>query len=554
MLVAAGLDRDLHRLQPLRAPEPQHLARHLRRGRRALPRPPRRVAALPHPKPGAPPRSWAPRSSSRSRRRCSWPSRSRSCCCSAARVRSWVLPSRHAPAPHADRGHRAGRRRWWSARSAPTPSTASSWWGSSTRSRHGEDSPDARPALRAPPAGGQLEIDWVILAFSRSSYEETLDLLRAARRPDVHLSIVPRFFEVFASNATIQELEGMPVVNLPPMRLSRSVRFTQARRGPVVAGARAPRCCRRCFARRGAGHQARQPRPGVLPPGAPRARREHLPDRQVPHHGGRRRERAPRRSRRCNEVDGALFKIKDDPRITRVGALPAPPSLDELPQLWNVLQRRDEPRRPASVRRPRVRPDHRLGEPPARHHARASPASGRCSGRNDIPFDEMVKLDYIYVTNWSLWWDLKILLPDDPGRAFAGGGPTDEPLRGAGVTTRRRTSRGCSPTSQPGPSCGRGGRVIVVDDGSSDSHRRRRRGATGARCRWRSSGWAATRARAARSTAASARALELAPADALIVTLEADTTSDLDARRAMLAAAAAAPTSCSPPTTPAASS
>ena len=61
----------------------------------------------------------------------------------------------------------------------------------------------------------ELEIDWVILAFSQSSYEETLDLLRAARRPDVHLSIVPRFFEVFASNATIQELEGMPVVNLP---------------------------------------------------------------------------------------------------------------------------------------------------------------------------------------------------------------------------------------------------------------------------------------------------------------------------------------------------
>ena len=73
----------------------------------------------------------------------------------------------------------------------------------------------------------ELEIDWVILAFSRSSYEETLDLLRAARRPDVHLSIVPRFFEVFASNATIQELEGMPVVNLPPMRLSRGVRFTK---------------------------------------------------------------------------------------------------------------------------------------------------------------------------------------------------------------------------------------------------------------------------------------------------------------------------------------
>ena len=42
-------------------------------------------------------------------------------------------------------------------------------------------------------------------------------------------------------------------------------------------------------------------------------------------------------------------------------------------------------------------------------------------GRNDIPFDEMVKLDYLYVTNWSLWWDLKILAPDDPGRARQAG-------------------------------------------------------------------------------------------------------------------------------------
>ena len=117
---------------------------------------------------------------------------------------------------------------------------------------------DERPhaGTKAPLVGGpadlpqlvdRLEIDWVVLAFSQSSYEDTLDLLRAARRPDVHLSIVPRFFEVFASNATIQELEGMPVVNLPPMRLSRSVRvlkraFDVDRRRP-----RAARRCRRCW-------------------------------------------------------------------------------------------------------------------------------------------------------------------------------------------------------------------------------------------------------------------------------------------------------------------
>ena len=56
----------------------------------------------------------------------------------------------------------------------------------------------------------------------------------------MHLSIVPRFFEVFASNATIQELEGMPVVNLPPMRLSRSVALHSS--APWTSRSPAPGC------------------------------------------------------------------------------------------------------------------------------------------------------------------------------------------------------------------------------------------------------------------------------------------------------------------------
>ena len=43
-------------------------------------------------------------------------------------------------------------------------------------------------------------------------------------------------------------------------------------------------------------------------------------------------------------------------------------------------------------------------------------------GRNDIPFEEMVKLDYVYVTNWSLWWDIKILCQTHPGGPGAAGG------------------------------------------------------------------------------------------------------------------------------------
>jgi FlaA1/EpsC-like NDP-sugar epimerase len=69
-----------------------------------------------------------------------------------------------------------------------------------------------------------LEVDWVVLATSSEPTDEMLDLMRAVRRPDVHLSIVPSYSELFASNATIEELQGVPVVSLPPMRLSRSIR------------------------------------------------------------------------------------------------------------------------------------------------------------------------------------------------------------------------------------------------------------------------------------------------------------------------------------------
>ncbi len=279
---------------------------------------------------------------------------------------------------------------------------------------------EASTGGRAPLLGGpaelpqlvdRLEIDWVILAFSQSSYEETLDLLRAARRPDVHLSIVPRFFEVFASNATIQELEGMPVVNLPLMRLSRSVRVLKRAFDVTLAGAglllltpllalcaaaikldsRGPVFFRQDRHGRG-GSVFRIVKFRTMRTGA-EAEREALAQR--------------------NDVDGALFKIKDDPRITRVGGLLRRTSIDELPQLWNVL------RGDMSLVGPRPFVIHESSQITGWASRRLDLTPGitglwQVLGRNDMPFDEMVKLDYIYVTNWSLWWDFKILCQTIP--------------------------------------------------------------------------------------------------------------------------------------------
>ena len=89
-------------------------------------------------------------------------------------------------------------------------------------------------------------------------------------------------------------------------------------------------------------------------------------------------------------------------------------SIDELPQLWNVLRGEMSLVGPAPVRGPRVRARSPAG--PSRRLDLTPGITGlwQVLGRNDIPFEEMVKLDYIYVTNWSLWWDLKILCQTIP--------------------------------------------------------------------------------------------------------------------------------------------
>jgi lipopolysaccharide/colanic/teichoic acid biosynthesis glycosyltransferase len=109
-----------------------------------------------------------------------------------------------------------------------------------------------------------------------------------------------------------------------------------------------------------------------------------------------------------NERDGVFFKIKKDPRITRVGAILRKYSLDELPQLWNVL------RGDMSLVGPRPCIPTDVSQYKTPHYMRHDVLPGltglwQVEARNDPSFDRYIELDNKYVSQWSVWLDLKLI-------------------------------------------------------------------------------------------------------------------------------------------------
>lgn len=115
-----------------------------------------------------------------------------------------------------------------------------------------------------------------------------------------------------------------------------------------------------------------------------------------------------------NEVSGPVFKIKNDPRVTRLGAFLRQTSIDELPQLLNVFKG------DMSLVGPRPLPIRDFkGFEEDQHRRRFSVPPGltclwQVRGRNSIPFEQWMELDLQYIDNWSLWLDFKLLLSTIP--------------------------------------------------------------------------------------------------------------------------------------------
>jgi exopolysaccharide biosynthesis polyprenyl glycosylphosphotransferase len=114
-----------------------------------------------------------------------------------------------------------------------------------------------------------------------------------------------------------------------------------------------------------------------------------------------------------NEAAGALFKIKHDPRVTRVGRVLRRLSIDELPQVLNVL------RGEMSLVGPRPLPLRDYNQLREWHRRRYNVLPGitglwQISGRSNLTFDDLVRLDFYYIENWSIWLDISILVKTIP--------------------------------------------------------------------------------------------------------------------------------------------
>ena len=256
----------------------------------------------------------------------------------------------------------------------------------------------------------------MIIAFSGDSHEDTLELMRELKDFDVRVDLVPRLFELVPPTADIHMLEGMPLIGLPRPRLSRSSMLLK-RALDVAVSALGLVLLSPLLIAIAVLIKLDSPGPVLF-----RQLRMGQGERKftiykfrtmVQDAEARKRDVAHLNKHARNGGDPRMFKIPDDPRITRVGSFLRRYSLDELPQLINVLRGEMSLVGP----RPLILGEHYHVDDWGRRRLDLKPGiTGlwQVLGRDAIPFEEMIKLDYRYVTTWSLWGDLWLILRTFP--------------------------------------------------------------------------------------------------------------------------------------------
>jgi exopolysaccharide biosynthesis polyprenyl glycosylphosphotransferase len=250
----------------------------------------------------------------------------------------------------------------------------------------------------------------VIISLQESGFDEILDCIFLLKRLGVKVSVVPKLLEVVGSAVEFEDIDGMPVLGIRNFGLTRSSAFVKhcfdlgaGALGLIFA---APLFLVIAIAIKldSRGEVLfRQPRVG-------RAGRVFEMYKFRTMYDGA--DELKVTLEELNETSG-LFKIADDPRVTRVGRLLRRTSLDELPQLLNVVRGDMSLVGP----RPLVPEEDRKVQGWARRRLQLTPGmtgNWQTLGAQRVPLHEMVKIDYLYIANWSLWGDIKALLRTAP--------------------------------------------------------------------------------------------------------------------------------------------
>jgi exopolysaccharide biosynthesis polyprenyl glycosylphosphotransferase len=267
--------------------------------------------------------------------------------------------------------------------------------------RLGIDTPDA---MRR--AAADLHVHRIIVAPTTSDASDVVKLIRAAKGAGVRVSVLPRMLEAIGSAVEFDDIDGMPMLGVRCFGLSRSSVLLKrafdlagSLGGLLVVG---PAIALIAVAIRldSSGpvffRQVRVGRDG-------KHFRIYKFRSMVADADGRKDALRAR-----NEAGAGLFKIADDPRVTRVGRFLRATSLDELPQVLNVLRGEMSLVGP----RPLVTDEDALvlGLDRSRLHLTPGMTGPWQVLGARVPMQEMVGIDYLYVANWSLWQDLKILV------------------------------------------------------------------------------------------------------------------------------------------------
>ncbi len=315
---------------------------------------------------------------------------------------------------------RFARRFDWYAQSALIVGTAPDLWRVRTMlGRHPEYRIEIAGTAEMPAAGDQgrvralieqverTQADRVIFASSYEGLDERTGALRYLAEQGVKVDLIPGDPEVFRSDAEVHFVEGIPFLTLPTTIRPRSSALVKRTIDVIVAGL------------------------GLLilsplflycairikrdSPGPVFFTQERTGYRGKAFRVFKFRTMVADAEDRLDEVaelpsrDRVMFKLERDPRVTRFGAKLRRLSIDELPQLINVL------RGEMSLVGPRPLPISESDQVPDEYRARFRVRPGitgpwQVLGRSDIPFLEMLKLDHMYVTNWSIGDDVKLLL------------------------------------------------------------------------------------------------------------------------------------------------